>query len=154
MRTVAPAKADRGVTYYHIWACKSIRAVQADDLIWRWLLPTFWLELWSIIKIKTECVNTHRKLGLHRSWRCLICLPVTYRYWSPAPRVESFILHNIFTKQHTSYKITVTNPDPYTFAQSQHSNEAAMKTNGTVATVLASKCGVWSIFLFKCWLTW
>jgi hypothetical protein len=89
-----------GVTYYHIWAYECIRAGWADDLISRWLLPTFWLVLWSINEINTEYVETHRKPGLHRSWGCLICLPVTYRYWSPAQRVKKFILHNVFTKQH------------------------------------------------------
>ena len=76
-----------GVTYYHIWAYEFIRAGQADDLISRWLLPTFWLALWRINKINTKYVDTHRKLGLHRSWGYLICLPVTNCFWSPAPRL-------------------------------------------------------------------
>ena len=35
--------------------------------------------------------------------------------------------------------VTVSNTVPYRCCVPRHSNEAAMKTNGTVATVLASK---------------
>jgi hypothetical protein len=38
-------------------------------------------------------------------------------------------------------KLTMTNPIPYKYAQPQHSNKAAMKTNGTMATVLHQNLG-------------
>ena len=39
--------------------------------------------------------------------------------------------------------VLLANPIQYKFAQPRHSNKAAMKTNGTVATVLASK--IWGV---------
>ena len=95
-----------GMTYYQIWAYTFIRAGWADDLISRWLIPTFRLALSSIMELNTECVDTYLKPRLHRLWGCLICLSVTNRYWSPAPRVKMFILYNVFTKQQTSYKVS------------------------------------------------
>ena len=87
-----------------IWAYEYIRAGRDDDLISRWLPPTFWLELWSINKLNTEYVDSHRNSGFHRSWGYLLCLPVTYRYWSPAPRVNFYFTRD---EKHQAHCITL-----------------------------------------------